>query len=208
MNLTSSDGINEKVVALSLELSPRHSPALLNRTVPNVQALELDLTLSTALGNLISHLVSPVSKLYSPQTISALRLHLTSALTELYAPTWDTKRAQNGSGYRSLICNRAGGLPPPLREAARNVGVDPSVWKSALARRSESDEEGKTRGDEWEAWCDPGTVVWRYGGWEWEDIGYDPFKGPRGELKSFAYSATRTDAYRAIHYHLAVLRLA
>jgi hypothetical protein len=173
------DGISDKVAALSLELSPRHSPALLNRSVPSVQALELDLSLSTALANLISHLVSPLTKLYTPQSISALRLHLTSALTELYAPTWDTKHPQNGSGYRSLICNRERGLPRPLRDAANESGVNGSVWKSALARRSESDEEGKTKGDEWEAWCDPGTVVWRYGGWEWEDMGYDP-KGPRG----------------------------
>jgi len=181
MNLQPSDGISDKLSAVSLELSPRHSPALINRNVPSVQALELDLSLSTALGNLISHFVSPLTKLYSAQTISALRLHLTSALTELYTPTWDTKRAQHGSGYRSLICNRERGLPKALAEAAREVGINASVWKSALARRSESDEEGKTRGDEWEAWCDPGTVVWRYGGWEWEDIGYDPFKGPRGE---------------------------
>lgn len=55
------------------------------------------------------------------------------------------------------------------------------TWKEALARRSELDEEGLARGDEWEAWCDPGIVVWRFGGWEWEDLANDPVKVVKGE---------------------------
>jgi hypothetical protein len=168
--------------SITLELSPRHSPALTHRSNPSLHTLDIDLSLPTAIANLIQHLVQPLTKLYTPKDISALRLRLTSALSEAYAPSWDPQHPQHGSGTRSLICNRQMGLPKLLREAAAEVGIPGQVWVRALARKSEMDLEGRTKGDEWEAWCDPGTVVWRYGGWEWEDVGYEQTKLIRGEL--------------------------
>ena len=166
---------------ITLELSPRHSPALTHRSNPSLSTLDIDLTLPTAVANLIQHLVQPLTKLYSPKDISALRLRLTSSLSEVYALTWDVSHPQHGSGSRSLICNRELGLPKLLKEAASEVGIPQNVWINALARKNDLDLEGRTKGDEWEAWCDPGTVVWRYGGWEWEDVGYDPVRLVRGK---------------------------
>ena len=78
-----------------------------------------------------------------------------------------------------MICTKLKGLPKVLSEAAKEVGVDEEVWKKALNKSPEEDPEGRLK-DEWEAWCDPGTVVWRYGGWEWEDPEFDPFKAVKG----------------------------
>ncbi|KAK1922568.1 hypothetical protein DB88DRAFT_466565 [Papiliotrema laurentii] len=174
------DGLDQKLQAL--DLSPHNSPALSHRTAPSIHSLDLDLTLSTAVSHLINHLLQPLNRLYPAQTISDLRLHLTNLLTELYAPTWNTAQPQLGSGFRSLICTRHLGLPRVLRQAAKEAGVDEVVWRKALGKRPEEDPEGRYR-DEWEAWCDPGTVVWRDGGWEWEDPEFDPFKAVKGKYQ-------------------------
>jgi hypothetical protein len=70
---------------------------------------------------------------------------------------------------------------------AKEVGVDPALWKSVLARRTIVTPTGSPSGqtevvvDEWETWCDPGMVVWRYGPWEFDDGEFDPVKLPRRE---------------------------
>ena len=180
-----SSGVDPLLEKLnSTELSSADpSPALSRRTVPSPSGLDLDLSLPTALSNLIQHLISPLVKTYPPKTLAALRLRLTAALSGLYAPTWNYEHPQHGSGFRSLICTRQFGLPAVLKQAAEEVGVSMSAWIEALARTPDKEEdEPRSRGDEWEAWCDPGTVVWRYGGWEWEDLGYEPSKVVKGEF--------------------------
>jgi hypothetical protein len=88
-----------------------------------------------------------------------------------------------GSGFRSLICTKHLGLPPVLKAAARDVGISEKVWVEGLGSRKVDVDGlvGEMIEDEWEVWCDPGTVVWRFGGWEWEDVGYEPVKIVRGE---------------------------
>ncbi|WVQ93242.1 hypothetical protein IAU59_000307 [Kwoniella sp. CBS 9459] len=131
----------------------------------------LDLSLNTAVVHLVQHLIQPLAAHYSHSTLLSLRDELSSRLTRLFQPTWDSSKPTQGSGSRSLICSRYLGLPYVLRESAGKVGVEVGKWRKALA----SCKTGE-RGEEWQAWCDPGQVVWRWGGWEWEDIGFEPFK--------------------------------
>ncbi|OCF41921.1 hypothetical protein I317_04223 [Kwoniella heveanensis CBS 569] len=134
-------------------------------------AANLDLSLNTAVIHLVQHLIQPLSAHYSHATLLSLRDELSSRLTRLFQPTWETTKPTQGSGSRSLICSKSLGLPNVLRESAGQVGVEVGKWRKALA----SCKTGE-RGEEWQAWCDPGQVVWRWGGWEWEDVGFEPFK--------------------------------
>jgi hypothetical protein len=68
-----------------------------------------------------------------------------------------------------------------MRKAAAEVGVKDEVWSKSLFLRRDLGEGRERVEEEWEAWCDPGTVVWQYGGWEWEDVGFEPTKLIRGE---------------------------
>ena len=161
------------------------SPALTHKSLTSISNLELDLSLPSALSALIDHLITPLTRCYTPAILSALRLHLTSSLTDLFASSWDGRHPQLGSGFRSLICDARHGLPKPLRESAGEAGVAEDLWRHQLSKPVVSDAGLRQRqwAVQWEAWCDPGTVVWRYGGWEWEDTsGYDPFKVVRGEF--------------------------
>lgn len=182
------------------------SPALTNNTVSstdhshsNTTNLNLDLSLPTAISFLVNHVMQPLSAFYPHQTLIDLRDHLQVLLLERYSSTWDESRPQNGSGYRSLICTKNLGLPVVLRVAADRAGVDVGVWRKAIgtlkARRLE-DAEAK---EEWEAWCDPGMVLWRFGGWEWEDVGFEPTRVIKGEssscLKSFAFLIMSTNPF-------------
>ncbi|EIW65853.1 hypothetical protein TREMEDRAFT_70468 [Tremella mesenterica DSM 1558] len=158
---------------------PEISPALTHTPIPSISssALVLDKSLHTALSNFIHHLIKPLALHYPHQTLLSLREILTRILAERYSPTWDEAHPDFGSGFRSLICDGEHGLPPQLREAAKECGVEEKVWKKALALRLKKGKGEEELGKEdWEAWCDPGYVVWRYGGWEWEDSGYEPFR--------------------------------
>ena len=164
----------------SLSTSPPDpSPVLSHRTAPSISGLEVDRSLSSAIAALINYLLAPLSKTYSPTVLSELRLRLTESLTERFSPTWDEEHPQFGSGHRSLICDRRFGLPRPLRQSAHEVGVNEKVWIHQLAR-SHADHGRKISREtmrwdsEWQAWCDPGTVFWRYGGWDWDDVGFEP----------------------------------
>lgn len=120
-----------------------------------------DLSLHTALSHLLAHLTDPLASSLPPATLTLLRSHLRSLLTLLFAPSWHPSEPSRGSAFRSLI-GRQGRLPKALRQAAANAAVDLALWERSLADAC----DGQT---EWQAWCDPGRVQWRNGGWEWED---------------------------------------
>ncbi|ORX39115.1 hypothetical protein BD324DRAFT_311814 [Kockovaella imperatae] len=168
------------------------SPALTHKSALSISNLELDLSLSSALSALIDHLLSPLNRCYTPTVLSALRLHLTSSLTELFAPSWDIAHPQYGSGFRSLICDNQHGLPKPLKESAMESGVVEHIWIRQLSKPvdKEATEAVRRRAREWEAWCDPGTVMWRYGGWEWEDSANDPVRMVREPLQIIWQAST------------------
>jgi hypothetical protein len=110
-----------------------------------------------------------------------LKQNLSDRLTAKYAATWDEKNPTHGSGTRSLICTQHTGLPVELREAAKELDIDSKMWIKALALVKVSEGKEAILKTEWEAWCDPGSVSWRYGGWQWEDVGYDIRRSTRGE---------------------------
>jgi hypothetical protein len=133
-----------------------------------------DLSLPIAVENAVDFLCRPLQTTYPPSTLAALSATLTSSLkTRISASTWETSAPNVGSGFRSLIA-QPGILPKPMREAAKTHGVDPVEWLRAV---------GDCRKDEWELWIDPGCVSFRAGGWEWEDVGFEPNvkAGKRGE---------------------------
>ncbi|WVF65576.1 hypothetical protein IAT40_000306 [Kwoniella sp. CBS 6097] len=176
----SNTNTNSNTVAGSVTTSTGPSPLLSDRSPLSqagtvkpapAAATNLDLSLNTAVIHLVQHLIQPLSAHYSHSTLLSLRDELSSRLTKLFQPTWETTKPTSGSGSRSLICSRYLGLPYALKGSAEKVGVDISKWRKALA----SCKTGG-RGEEWQAWCDPGQVVWRWGGWEWEDVGFEPFK--------------------------------
>jgi hypothetical protein len=102
-------------------------------------------------------------------------------LRKLYARTWKESVPTSGSGTRSLIADRPHGLPPVLQDAARANGIDTATWTAAIAKQRKSKaDDGES--DLWEVWCDPGMVVWRWGGWGWEEPEFDLFKRSKGEL--------------------------
>jgi hypothetical protein len=141
----------------------------------------LDTSLETAVSQLVSRLVDPLSTRIPTSRLTDLRQALYDCLANKYAPTWDEKRPLQGSGFRSLICTLHGGLPAELRAVAKAHGVDSSSWIQALAWSKVVDGQEVGRKLDWEAWCDPGIVCWRYGGWQWEDVGFDPYRLSRGE---------------------------
>ncbi|KAK8843351.1 hypothetical protein IAR55_007008 [Kwoniella newhampshirensis] len=169
-----------------MSTTPDPSPALTHRSVNSASAsngrpsesdhhpnpLEYDLSLPTAVSHLVQHLIQPLSPHYPHSTLLRLRDELRSRLIDLFQPTWEEHRPQLGSGFRSLICTKNLGLPSVLRDAAGPLEISESVWKRAIAATREREHKV----EEWEAWCDPGQVVWRWGGWEWEDVGFEPFK--------------------------------
>jgi len=160
------------------------SPALTHATVQSTSSdnsLNLDLTLASAVDALVQHLVGPLATQGPHLTILDLREHLVRDLTELFEASWDEQHPQIGSGFRSLICTKQLGLPRVLRDAAANVGVDEEIWRRALSVQRTGIEGEERIKEEWEVWCDPGTVVWRSGGWEWEDVGYESLKIARSE---------------------------
>ncbi|WWD21133.1 hypothetical protein CI109_105614 [Kwoniella shandongensis] len=163
-------------------ITPDPSPALTHRSVNSNNGrssesgsgptLEYDLSLSTAVTHLVQHLIQPLSPHYPHSTLLKLRDSLRTKLVELFEPTWEEQHPQLGSGFRSLICTKYLGLPPILKDVAGEFALDEGVWKKAIAATREREHKV----EEWEAWCDPGQVVWRWGGWEWEDVGFEPFK--------------------------------
>lgn len=115
------------------------------------------LLLSPALDQLVSVLLLPLLPTLPSSSSSLLRSSLTSHLSALFAPTWQPSDPTRGSAFRTLIATK-GRLPRPLREAVKETNVvSLDAWETALG------------GQEWQAWCDPGRVSWRDGGWEWED---------------------------------------
>jgi hypothetical protein len=79
-------------------------------------------------------------------------------------------------------------LPRALKCAAKEIQVDEKLWKRALGKRSFTASPGEVdETEEWEAWCDPGMVMWRYGPWEYDDGQFDPIKRPRRELRHAEY---------------------
>jgi hypothetical protein len=165
--------------------SPSISKAsLLNPYSPSLspsQLADIDTTLPSAVAALVHHLTQPLASRYPHSVIIQVRSALVQILTERYAPTWKPLEPSTGSGTRSLICDRAFGLPKPMKEAAKRSGVNAAVWVSVLKgkARDENADGGKER-DEWEAWCDPGMVCMRYGGWKYFDPDFDPIRPTPG----------------------------
>ncbi|WVN87871.1 uncharacterized protein L203_103068 [Cryptococcus depauperatus CBS 7841] len=151
--------------------------------------LNYNRTLETALSHLVAHLVEPLSEAYSADCVNSLLSRLKEELLAKFAPTWDELHPQVGSGTRSLICTRYYGLPPPMRTACGKAGVEERVWRKAIAKAG-GRENRLDKGQEWEVWCDPGQVVWRWGGWEWEDPGFEPTKVVREPLQVIWQAAT------------------
>lgn len=150
-------------------------------------SLNLDMSLPSAVSALVHHLVQPLAARYPHKQLMVLRKRLTDLFTESFRPSWNESNPHSGSGTRSLISDRVLGLPPILRKAA-GTEFDLTVWAKAIAatRRRKSENEGEEA--EWEVWCDPGMVVWRWGGWGWDEVEFDPIKRTRGE-----YSSSRLD---------------
>lgn len=142
---------------------------------------QLDTSLSTALSHLVNRLARPLSSSVPDARLSGLRQALSEVLAAKYAPTWDETTPARGSGYRSLICQKHTGLPAELRDIAKRFQVDGAKWIRALASTKTIDGVTVVVREEWEAWCDPGLVAWRYGNWEWEDVGFEPTRPSRGE---------------------------
>ncbi|ODN74606.1 hypothetical protein L202_06962 [Cryptococcus amylolentus CBS 6039] len=154
--------------------------------------LPYDTSLPSALAHLVHHLVDPLARHYPQHTTQYLLEQLKRDLFRHFQPTWDEAHPQVGSGARSLICTRHLGLPMPMRAAGTRSGVEERVWRKAIA------EEGGRSGDvsmgeEWEVWCDPGQVVWRWGPWEWEDPEFEPSKIVRESLQVIWQSAADGD---------------
>ena len=63
--------------------------------------------------------------------------------------------------------------------------------KESYGGSDDVDKARKGRMDEWEAWCDPGSVCWRYGAWEWFDAEFDPVRSYRGMSDSYFGTAAR-----------------
>ncbi|ODN95727.1 hypothetical protein L198_04345 [Cryptococcus wingfieldii CBS 7118] len=169
-------------------MPPRDLPEPLDA----VPRLPLDTSLPSALAHLVHHLVDPLARHYPQHTTQYLLEQLKRDLFRHFQPTWDEAHPQVGSGTRSLICTRHLGLPMPMRGAGTRSGVEERVWRKAIA------EEGGRSGDvnmgeEWEVWCDPGQVVWRWGPWEWEDPEFEPSKIVRESLQVIWQSAADGD---------------
>lgn len=133
-----------------------------------------DMSLSAAVEHAVDFLCRSLQPTYPPSTLAALGATLTSSLkTRISASTWSAASPNVGSGFRSLIAH-PGVLPRPLREAAKTHGIDPLEWIRGV---------GEGRKEQWELWIDPGCVSFRAGGWEWEDVGFEPNvkAGKRGE---------------------------
>ncbi|CAK9781686.1 hypothetical protein CC85DRAFT_310040 [Cutaneotrichosporon oleaginosum] len=152
---------------------PTSAPA-----TPASTTLKLDLSLASAVSALVHHLVAPLALHYSHSQLMGLRSYLTAALSKAYAPTWKESNQHFGSGTRSLIADHIHGLPPVLQQAAKANGIDVATWSSAIAgiRKRKADSSDS---DLWEVWCDPGMVVWRWGGWGWDEVDFDPVKSRR-----------------------------
>lgn len=188
-------GVAEQLDQLSLSPSKpaRTGPSTSTSAVHNPyspsltpgQLASIDTSLSSAVAALVHHLTQPLSSLYPHNIILSLRSVLTGIFIERYESTWRPLDPAFGTGYRSLICGRPYGLPKSLRQAAEHVGVDMEKWRLALRgkRREEGPMEDRER-DEWEAWCDPGMVTWRYGNWKYFESEFDPVRPIPGESSS------------------------
>lgn len=151
-----------------------------NEIAPDPPAsAKIDLSLESAVSALVDRLVKPLQSFYPQSRIDGVRSHLVATLSKRYAPTWREDDPLHGTGYRSLICLPGVGLPPAMVVSARQNGVDPAVWMRSLAARLRG--ENSPLQEEWQAWCDPGLVMWRYGGWFWNDSEFDPVKSYRGQ---------------------------
>jgi hypothetical protein len=175
--------VNQEELDLGgLRLTDAPSTTIITENPPPSDPLPpVDTSLKTALPHLINRLIHPISSQLPPAQLLQLKLLLTERLSAKYTATWDEKRPLNGSGSRSLICTLHTGLPVELREAAKEVGIDLEMWLKALALVKVQDGKEVSVKTEWEAWCDPGSVSWRYGGWQWEDVGFDVRRTSRGE---------------------------
>ncbi|GMK55837.1 hypothetical protein CspeluHIS016_0208930 [Cutaneotrichosporon spelunceum] len=136
---------------------------------------QLDASLKSAVSALVHHIVAPLAPHYPHSLLMDLRAYLTSALSKEFAPTWKEDIPTFGSGTRSLIADHIHGLPRVLQDAAKANGIDSATWAAAIGSlRKKKTDDGQS--DIWEAWCDPGTVFWRWGGWGWDEVEFDPVK--------------------------------
>ncbi|KIR26681.1 hypothetical protein I309_04451 [Cryptococcus deuterogattii LA55] len=173
-------------------LTSSHSLQSENSQVHLASHLSYDRSLTTALSHLVDHLIEPLATLYTPEILNSLLKQLKQALFVKFQPTWDEGHPQVGSGTRSLICTKHYGLPFSMRCAAVTVGVEEKAWRKAIAK-SGGRENRSDKGEEWEVWCDPGQVVWRWGAWEWEDPGFEPVKTVREPLQVIWQAATEAE---------------
>jgi hypothetical protein len=141
------------------------------------------MSVGAAVSALVHHLVQPLAAHYTHAQLMSLRARLASLLTAKFTPSWNESTPHAGSGARSLIADRVHGLPLVLRVAA-GKDVNVKTWAKTIATTRRRKPETEDDGDEWEAWCDPGMVVWRWGSWGWDEVEFDPIKRPRGEYRT------------------------
>lgn len=141
---------------------------------------QLDTSLASALSHLIHRLTRPLSASIPQARLTDLCEVLREVLHDKYIATWDETTPVRGSGHRSLICQKHSGLPAELRKVAKQFHIDGNKWIRALASKKTIDGVEVVVREEWEVWCDPGLVAWRYGTWEWEDVGFEPTRLVRG----------------------------
>lgn len=157
------------------------SAAINNVNNANAAGLQLDMSLEAAVAALVHYLVQPLAAHCPHAKVMELRTDLTSALEDRFRPSWKESNPHVGSGLRSLISDHRVGLPPVLKEVARKHDIDPNMWNKAIATLRRKKLVDLTEAEDWEVWCDPGMVVWRWGGWGWDEPEFDPIKRPRGE---------------------------
>lgn len=183
----SYDFFPDPLYGLHLDVSPVASQAQISPVLarPAVHSgtsdrhLVLDRSLKTAVGHMVDFLCQPLTPFY-PQKVAMLSDMLAGRLEALYRPSWDETEPSRGQGGRSLICDHDG-LPRVMLEVSARSKLDSHVWKDAL-RVEDKMDGGVIVKDVWQMWCDPGCVSIRYGPWEWEDQGFEPFKVFKGEL--------------------------
>ncbi|BEJ15750.1 hypothetical protein CspHIS471_0503550 [Cutaneotrichosporon sp. HIS471] len=140
-----------------------------------ITAMMYDPTLKSAVSALAHHLVQPLAPHYPHSLLMDLRDSLASKFTKEFSPTWMDNLPPFGSGARSLISDHIHGLPRILRDTASANGIDTAIWAAAIATlRKKKMDDGQS--EFWEAWCDPGTIFWRWGGWGWDEVEFDPVK--------------------------------
>lgn len=169
----------------------RHHPS---QSLSKDHLLSIDTSLTSAISALVNHLTIPLAPHYPHSLIVLLRQSLNHVLFKAFESTWRPLDPSFGTGHRSLICSRSLGLPKLLIQSTKTLSnankgekersIDPELWRKTLVGPKREDQSLEVR-DEWEIWCDPGSVVLRYGSWTWYDEKFDPVPPVPGKSIDF-----------------------